>query len=165
MADKTIQEKLQPSLLDRLTDQHPSRQDESRDERLISQHELRQAVLRDLKWLLNTINFESIEDISGFDEIHTSVLNYGLPDFSGRTRSTVDTFSLEKKLRRMIESFEPRILKNTLKIVFLEEDDGDFNNTVIFEIRGSLWGQPMPQELYLKTELDLELGDVSVVEE
>ena len=33
-----------------------------------------------------------------------------------------------------------------------------------FEIRGQLWSQPIPLQLYLRTEIDLENGDVSVKE-
>jgi type VI secretion system protein ImpF len=35
-------------------------------------------------------------------------------------------------------------------------------NQVAFEIHGELWGQPLPERLYLKTELDLEAGDVKL---
>ena len=33
-----------------------------------------------------------------------------------------------------------------------------------FEIEGELWGQPMPLQLYWKTEIDLESGQVKVEE-
>ena len=33
-----------------------------------------------------------------------------------------------------------------------------------FTIEGLLWAQPVPQSLYLKTELDLETGAVRVAE-
>ena len=31
-----------------------------------------------------------------------------------------------------------------------------------FLIEGELWAQPVPLRLYLKTEIDLEIGDVKV---
>ena len=165
MVDLTVQDKLQPSLLDRLTDTNPGKSAESRDERVLSQHELRQAVLRDLTWLLNTSSIESIVDLDDYTQVKTSVLNYGTPDFAGQTKSSVDHYSLEKKIRKIIENYEPRIIRNSINIQFVNEGAEHSGNTVYFEIKASVWGQPMPQELYLRTELDLELGEISVLDE
>ena len=54
MAELATKERLQPCLLDRLTDDEPEKSTESRDRRVFSLRQLRQAVLRDLSWLLNT---------------------------------------------------------------------------------------------------------------
>src|SRR3954447_25204241 len=47
-------ERLQPALLDRLTDQRPHEKVEARRERVISEQQLREAVRRDLTWLFST---------------------------------------------------------------------------------------------------------------
>ena len=36
--------------------------------------------------------------------------------------------------------------------------------TLAFEIEGELWGQPLPTRLYLKSEIDLEDGSMTVIE-
>ena len=36
------------------------------------------------------------------------------------------------------------------------------HNVIEFEIRGFLWAQPVPLELLLRTQLDLEVGQVLV---
>jgi type VI secretion system protein ImpF len=54
--------------------------------------------------------------------------------------------------------FEPRILRDSLRVVALAP--GAAANQVTFEIHGELWGQPLPERLYLKTELDLEIGEL-----
>ena len=54
MAELTPKERLQPSLLDRLTDDAPAEKVESREQRVLSLTKLRQSVNRDLGWLLNT---------------------------------------------------------------------------------------------------------------
>ena len=46
-------ERIQPCLLDRLTDENPEAVKESRNERVISVKRYREGVLRDLIWLLN----------------------------------------------------------------------------------------------------------------
>jgi predicted component of type VI protein secretion system len=50
MADKTIIERLQPSLLDRLTDLAPESLTESRDDRVIDLRRLRDIIRRDMTW-------------------------------------------------------------------------------------------------------------------
>ncbi|MEJ0046333.1 MAG: hypothetical protein WDN04_09545 [Rhodospirillales bacterium] len=57
-------ERLQPSLLDRLTDAAPEHTRDSADQQVLSMAALRQAVLRDLAWLLNTTNLATTEDLA-----------------------------------------------------------------------------------------------------
>ncbi|MFN5622686.1 MAG: type VI secretion system baseplate subunit TssE, partial [Planctomyces sp.] len=52
MAELTTQDRLQPSLLDRLIDHEPQQTQESRDKRVLSLKKLREAVVRDIGWLL-----------------------------------------------------------------------------------------------------------------
>ncbi len=54
MAELTPMERLQPCLLDRLTDDEPEVKQESRDRRITSLRKYKQAVLSDLAMLLNT---------------------------------------------------------------------------------------------------------------
>lgn len=83
MADKTLAERLQPSLLDRLTDNEPGNVKESRDTRVIDVTRLREIIQRDLSWLLNTNNIESTFDVEVYPNVARSVLNYGLREVSG----------------------------------------------------------------------------------
>jgi len=43
-------------------------------------------------------------------------------------------------------------------------DAADHHNVLSFEIRGALWGQPYPMDLLLKTDVDLESGEVRIAE-
>src|SRR5213595_2993025 len=53
MPELVVVEKLQPCLLDRLTDDDPKNPQEARAQRVISLQRYRQGVLRDLQWLFN----------------------------------------------------------------------------------------------------------------
>jgi len=53
MADLGDSERLQPSLLDRLTDNSPNEIKESARDQIIDIRQLRDIVLRDLGWMLN----------------------------------------------------------------------------------------------------------------
>jgi type VI secretion system protein ImpF len=58
MAELTPKDRLQPSLLDRLTDEEPDQPQESREKRVLSLNRLRESVLRDLAWLFNASRVE-----------------------------------------------------------------------------------------------------------
>ncbi|MDH4015597.1 MAG: type VI secretion system baseplate subunit TssE [Chromatiales bacterium] len=164
MADLTLQERLQPSLLDRLTDDEPDTKVEPRDRRVISVAKLRSSVLRDLGWLLNTGNLESTEDLEGYPEVPTSVINFGMPSLAGLTASSTDAAALEEVVRDAIIAFEPRILRKTLKVKVSQQKSAVNPNALSFEIQGELWAQPVPLNLYMRTEVDLETGTFALEE-
>jgi type VI secretion system lysozyme-like protein len=113
MADLTQKERLQPSLLDRLTDNDPERKQESRDARVLSPSRLRDCVRRDLAWLLNTTHLRAMQNLDEHPQVARSVLNYGMPDLAGRTTSGVDTTVLEQAIRKVILDFEPRLVASS----------------------------------------------------
>lgn len=167
MAELTPMERLQPALLDRLTDAAPdNQQKEPREARVMNRQRLREAVLRDLAWLLNTPRPASAEiDWAACPEAERSVLNYGLPCLSGETASSLNVEDLEQSIRQSIIDFEPRIDGATLKVTaILNQRALDHHNQIQVHIRGNLWAQPVPIELLLRTEVDLETGQVQVAE-
>lgn len=164
MAELTSQERLQPSLLDRLTDTDPENSSESRERRVLSIQRLRAAVLRDLGWLLNTGYLETTDDLDDYPNVRNSVLNYGVPDLSGAAVAGTEAERMEKAVREAIVKFEPRINSRTLKVRVNIDNLRMNRNAMTFEIEGELWAEPTPLALFLKTELDLETGDVAVSE-
>lgn len=165
MPELTPQERLQPALLDRLTDEEPERQQEPRERRVMTKSRLRQAVLRDLAWLFNCTRLESTIDLSGLSEVRRSVINFGLPALSGRAASSMDVTALERAIRQAILDYEPRILPNTLQVTaLLEPRSLDHHNVIGVEIRSELWAQPVPLELLVRTEIDLETGTVQIAD-
>src|SRR5437867_8002287 len=71
----TPQERLQPALLDRLTDEEPDKKLELREQRVMSKTRLRQAVLRDLAWLFNATRLETEVDLESAPFARKSVIN------------------------------------------------------------------------------------------
>jgi len=161
---RTPQEQLQPALLDRLTDDEPDKKLEPRQERVISKRRLREAVLRDLTWLFNTTRLDSAIDASGLRYAQSSVVNYGLPALSGMTASTLEVADLERVIRQAILDFEPRILPASLQVHALEVATLEHHNVIGVEISGQLWAQPVPLELLVRTEIDLETGQVEIAD-
>lgn len=164
MAELSLQERLQPSLLDRLTDNEPDTNVESRAQRVLSLNRLKRSVLRDLAWLLNSGNLATTEDLDPFPQVQNSVLNFGVSDLAGRTVSATDVKALEREIRQAILDFEPRILSQTLKVKVSLNKEKMSHKTMSFLIEGQLWAQPLPVDLYLSTDLDLETGIATVNE-
>lgn len=164
MPELTPAETLQPSLLDRLTDHEPGKQVESRENRVLSIGKLREAVIRDLSWLLNSGNLESTEVLAGYPYAEASVLNFGMRDLTGLTESTVNRVDLERLVIEAVKRFEPRILPDTIKVKIVVEGDQntEAGNRIAFEIEGDLWARPLPEHLFLQTEVDLENGLIKV---
>jgi len=162
LAELTQKERLQPSLLDRLADDHPNKKNESRDQRVLSIQKLRESVLRDLSWLLNTVNLGTMQNLEAYPEAARSVLNYGVPDFAGHTASSVDVPVLERLLRQAIIDFEPRLLKNSVRVKLQVAESHMSHNAMTFDIEAELWAEPVPLHMYMKTEIDLEVGTVTV---
>lgn len=156
MADQPLIEKLQPCLLDRLTDDEPASQVESRAQRVISHQKYRRGVLRDLEWLFNTHAYLPLSgmeayDLKDYEHAYESVINFGTKQLCGLTAP--DMPQLQEQLAQAIRVFEPRITPRNLVIrADLER------NLVTFELQGELWANPLPEHLHVKTTVDLETG-------
>ena len=164
MAELSLEERLQPSLLDRLTDNEPDTKVESRAQRVLSLSRLKRCVLRDLAWLLNTGNLAIMDELSEYPQVENSVVNYGVPDMAGTTVSATDIPVLQREIRDAILAFEPRILANSLQVSINVNKQNMNRKTMSFIIEGQLWAQPLPISLFLSTDLDLETGEATVNE-
>ena len=164
MAELSLQERLQPSLLDRLTDDEPDTKVEARAQRVLSINRLKRSVLRDLAWLLNSGNLAETEDLSDFPEVPSSVINYGIAGIAGTSAKSSDIPRIERTVRQAIIDFEPRILSKSLSVKVVLDDDKLSQRTLTFQIEGQLWAQPLPVSLYLSTDVDLETGATTVTE-
>ena len=164
MAELSLQERLQPSLLDRLTDNEPDSKVEARAQRVLSISRLKRSVLRDLAWLLNSGNLAATEDLSDFPEVTDSVINYGVAGIAGTAATSADIPRIERDVRQAIVDFEPRILAKSLSVKVVVADQKLAQKTLTFQIEGQLWAQPLPVSLYLSTDVDLETGSTTVGE-
>ena len=160
MADAVI-EKIQPCLLDRLTDENPESQKESRSERIVSLRRYREGVLRDLVWLLNGKSHTAGEELDEFPEASRSVLNFGTRDLCGLISANLDLGELERDIAEAIRSFEPRINPRTIEVKASPGTKRDAHGLSV-EIRGELWAYPVPEQLYLRSEIDLDTGEYTV---
>ena len=157
-------ERVLPCLLERLTDHYPRAKKESRRHRTVSLREYRESVLRDLQWLFNSEAHPRPEDFEGLPRAQESVLNYGVRSLTGAWLSSHDAAEIEGVFREAILRFEPRVLADTLSVRLLTEEDADplSQGAVSIEISAHLWAEPIPEQLYIRTELDLDTGNCSL---
>ncbi len=153
-------EKIQPCLLDRLTDNAPERKEESSNERVVSITRYREGVLRDLRWLLSASRHADNEDLQEYPAVRTSTLNFGIRSLCGRMSDSAGGGELEREITRAIEAFEPRIDAASLSVEMKEDLAVRAKNELVIEIRGDLWARPMPEEFMIKTKIDLETGEL-----
>jgi len=167
VAESSTPQPLLRPLLERLTDLEPTLQSENADRRSLSERDLRKAVIRDLGWLLDTTRLGVSVDLVPWPEVECSVLNFGLPSFTGETASSLDVGKLEKAIHQAICRFEPRILEPSLKVAAKTTTDGPLdlqNNVLRIAIVAQVFAQPVPIEIDLSTEINLETGQVVLQE-
>ena len=160
MAELIPTEKLQPCLLDRLTDDEPGKQEESRNQRVISLQRYKRGVLRDLEWLFNSSAHlpeegRNEQRLADYPEAFRSVINFGTRQLCGLIAP--DMLALERELAEAIQLFEPRILRHSLTLKATME-----NQVISFEVFGELWANPITEKLFIKTQIDLENGQCSL---
>ena len=161
MADKTLTERLQPSLLDRLTDDAPNSKEETRDARVIDLRRLREIIQRDLSWLLNTASNDLLIDQDAYPHASRSVLNFGVREVAGAFSNRERAELIRTMIARAIENYEPRIVRETL-VVKLRKNETGAATQINYDIAADMWAQPVPMELYLRSQVDLASGELSL---
>jgi type VI secretion system protein ImpF len=166
MTDAFSRDRLQPALLDRLIDDAPGASAEAPEARTLTRQRLRQAVLRDLTWLLNSMSMlDADDDDPSLEHVRRSTVNFGFPPLSGAMTSSLEPYEIEQRVRQSILDFEPRILPESLQVRAIPPKDRlEQRQLIELEISGELWAQPYPLELLLRTEVHLDSGQVEVCE-
>jgi len=148
------------SVLDRLIDMEPKISTEPPKSRSQSLAELKQAVRRDLEWLLNTRCFNDPGD-GGLEESQKSVAFYGLPDFTGLSaKSHIEQSRMTKAIEIAIRDFEPRF--TNLKVTL--EPINNIDRMFKFRIEASLDIEPTPEPVTFDTVLQMGSGSFAVQE-
>jgi type VI secretion system protein ImpF len=92
-----------------------------------------------------------------------SVLNYGIPALSGISMSRQQFARLELAFKQAILLYEPRIDPRTLSVQINTGSGFNFqHNSLRLIIKGQMWNQPVPLELLLSADVDVETGLAAV---
>lgn len=133
---------------------------------------LREAVRRDIEMLFNiermeatplmtdaeSGRFESAESLlADFPEIRRSVLNYGVPSFTGRTGTDFDKTALSRELKQVLIDFEPRLKPSSIRVTIRHSEKIGMR----IDVDAVLMLSPTPERLKLSTTIDLETGSAA----
>jgi type VI secretion system protein ImpF len=123
---------------------------------------LRATIRRELAWLLNTTNLESLVDLEPYPEVQTSVLNYGLSDLAGKSLNQRSVMARAREIRRAIRLYEPRLAPASLSV----ELDADPENphAITYLIQGDIAAAALTMPVKFRTEIDPETVSVNVKE-
>lgn len=123
---------------------------------------LRATIRRDLAWLLNTMSYESGQDLSDYPETRTSTINYGVRDFAGRTRETTSLREQAREIRDAIKAFEPRLDPKSLRVH--PAPDPNSSGKAVFVIEAEMTGLPNLAPVRFQTQIDSDTAAVEVTE-
>ena len=158
MADQGQPDILRPSILDRLIGDGADGQRGLRP--YMGFRELREAVGRDLEWLLNTKRFPL--ELEDYKEARYSNLGYGVPDFSTYSwRNHGDALRIAAILEETIERFEPRLAPGSVKVEILPTTEVD-DFRVHFRIDALLQVDPVSEPVSFDTSIDLDSASFEV---
>jgi type VI secretion system protein ImpF len=160
MAKIDSETRITPSIIDRLIDNEPELSSEALASRSRSLQQFKEAVKRDLEWLLNTRQTRYIP--KALKELNHSIAVYGLKDFSGfNVKSPDDQQRLEKEIEAVIKVFEPRLED----VVVILEPILENERALHFRIDARLRIEPAPEPVSFDTVLRLDSGRYLVKEE
>lgn len=161
MASLDKNKKLRPSILDRLLDDDPENVVESEPDQHHRLRELRASVQRDMETLMNT-RLRLVEPDEEYDELRTSLLNYGLPDLA--TVNLSDKKSKKafiENLEKLLIEFEPRF--KSVNVQYLENTE-TVDRTVRFRIEATLYADPMPEMVVFDSVMEPVSRSVNIEE-
>ena len=161
MANPKFTKNIQQGLLDRLIDTEPQNRQEAPTSRPESLRQFRQAVKRDLEWLLNTTRMP-IEVPEACAEVKNSVLFFGLPDIASISlQNPGDEQRLLRSLEAAIEQFEPRLARAR---VTSRDPYASTQQAITFHVEAMLMIDPAPERISFDTVLEITKGAYSVKE-
>ena len=144
------------SVLDRLIDLEPDNRMENSLSRSQSVRLLKNAVRRDLEWLLNSRRICDPPD-EGLKELNRSAYVYGLPDLSALTMlASGDRNKLVRQVLATINLFEPRLAN--VRLVMVETPDSA-KKDVRLRVEAMLRMDPVPEPITFDTVIELKSGN------
>jgi type VI secretion system protein ImpF len=150
---------LMPSVLDRLIDDDPGVRIETPRARTQVLRELKLAVRRDLENLLNTRR-RAVSIPPGYTELKSSLLTYGLADFSGSGPGggkERDAFC--RSIEAVIRQHEPRFLTVVVELVSVADPT---DRTLRFRIDAVLRADPVPEPVVFDSTMEPSTGTFAV---
>ncbi|MFP5230381.1 MAG: type VI secretion system baseplate subunit TssE [Acidobacteriota bacterium] len=116
------------------------------------------ALRRDLEWLLNTRR-SPIPEVESYPGIKGTIIDYGLPDISSLgLSSAADHRLLRLAMEACVRAYEPRLMNARVTL----EDADKVDRRLRFHIEATMKMDPAPEEITFDTVLEIASGEYKV---
>lgn len=141
---------------------------------MVTREVLREAVRRDIEVLFNVermsadpmmtdreaSKYETAEQLlADYPQVQSSVLNYGVPSFAGRTGTDFDKSQLRRELKQTLINYEPRLKPESIRVNVRHSEKTGMR----IDVDATLMLSPTPERLRLSTTVDLDNGTAATV--
>ena len=160
MAKSEIERTVQPSIIDRLTDDEPRMAGDGRITYAESLRQFKTGIQRDLEWLLNTRR-TPLPASEEFQELRNSLYHFGVPDITSMSRDSQDSrVQLRAQVDEALALFEPRL--TNVQISMVEEEGEGYRRELRFVVEATLRLDPTPEQVTFDTVLHFSSGEIDV---
>jgi len=152
-------EELLPSLLDRLLDDRPDQSEEPQWHDGMVVKVIKQSLRRDVQQLLNAnCPLENVPE--HFQELRSSLLNYGLPSLQSlEVREDHDLTHLCKRIELLLIAFEPRLENVRVFPHAVDQQRRAIDRSLRFIIEAVLVVEPLREAVRLSSSFDTSSGE------
>jgi type VI secretion system protein ImpF len=128
---------------------------------VISESILRHEVATDLNALMNTVALGSSIDLTSYQHVQRSILNFGLPDIVHRSIDENTIEAIPEEIRAALMHFEPRLSRDTLA-VFRDQSVDPHDLRIRFLIRADLSCEPVDVPVEFTADVELDNGRIVI---
>lgn len=123
--------------------------------------ELKRSVMDNVSRIISTIDLQSCADLTPFDYVRKSILNFGVYDISSMTGEGERVALIEQNLMAAIICYEPRLVRETIEVKRLETFD-DVSQKLQLVVRADIKSHPIDVEIELVADVDFSLSKFSL---
>ena len=118
---------------------------------------------RDLDALINTMRSSSTQDLSRFEHVRHSILNFGLPDIAHRIhrRASRSTTSRTRS-RQVLIDYEPRLVAGIDRASSATTAVDPAELKVRFIVRADLLCEPLNVPVEFVADVELDTGKIAI---
>jgi len=128
---------------------------------VITEPLLKRELSYDLEALVNTVCLDATQDLSGFDHVRRSILNFGFPDIAHRSIDELSVTDIKDEIATVLRNFEPRLAADSIMVTRDSSvDTADLK--IRFIVRADLLCQPVNVPVEFVADVELDSGKIRV---
>ncbi len=122
---------------------------------------LRREVAHDLEILLNTVALESTDNLTHYERVRASILNFGFPDIAHRSIDEISVDDLKDEITSVLMTYEPRLERNSIR-ARRDKSIGTEELKLRFVVHADLHCEPLNVPIEFIADVDLDSGNIQI---